>query len=407
MWWDEYIRYPVVLVLIILMAGCGWNPVIFQENDKRSAIRSGQQDGRCDGSENYIPWEENSLHPVRTIRVNFHFMDSRDGSYNLDKEDGIYFAERLVGEANKKLAENRAMRLPLNNNTPVLDPRIRYRLVTKENGDPAIYFHYDDDHFYLIKKGKHQNNYDRKVIEQYGVGLDSVLNVFVQVPPPEDLMPDHYGGLINGIALRNAIKISGPLRELPEVWRYSGMFNHEVGHILGLRHSWTGEQCHDTPAHSNCWNFTNDGSVCDSLVSNNVMDSNASQSALTPCQIGIMQSNLTRENGSGREFVDRDFCEKNSEAPYLVTDSLVWCMEKDITSDIRIRRGGYLEISNRISMSSDSGIYIEKGGRLVLKDGAILENACGYSWKGIFTKSNSEEGLIVEEGAVVRNILGE
>src|SRR5690625_7532781 len=106
-------------------------------------------------------------------------------------------------------------------------------------------------------------------------------------------MPDHYGGLINGIALRNAIKISGPLRELQEVWRYSGMFNHEVGHILGLRHSWTGEQCHDTPAHSNCWNFTNDGSVCYSLVSNYVMVSNAFHSAFIPCLTLLMQIRLT------------------------------------------------------------------------------------------------------------------
>src|SRR5690625_7475544 len=109
------------------------------------------------------------------------------------------------------------MRLPLNNNTPVLDPRIRYRLVTKENGDPAIYFHYDDDHFYLIKKGKHQNNYDRKVIEQYGVGLDSVLNVFVQVPPPEDIMPYQYGGLINGFAFCYSNNIYVPLMELLDV----------------------------------------------------------------------------------------------------------------------------------------------------------------------------------------------
>src|SRR5690625_7967079 len=109
------------------------------------------------------------------------------------------------------------------------------------------------------------------------------------------------------------------------------------------------------------------------------MDSNASQSALTPCQIGIMQSNLTSENGSGREFVDRDFCEKNSEAPYLVTDSLVCCMEKDTTSDIRIRRGGYLEISNRISMCSDSGLYIVRGRCSVFNERAMLATACVYS----------------------------
>lgn len=407
MWGDEYIGFFGAFVIAVIMAGCGWNPVIFQENDDRVTIRTGRQTERCDDTENYIPWEKSPLNPVRTIRVNFHFMNSRDRSMNLSEEDGIYFAERLIREANKKLEENRAMRLPLGNKTPVLDPLIRYRLVEEGNGDPAIYFHYDDEHYYLIKEGKHQNNYNRDVIDQYGVGLDSILNVFVQVPPPEDLMPDHYGGLINGIALRNAIKISGPLLEHPEVWRYSGMFNHEIGHILGLRHSWTGEQCHDTPRHPNCWNYTNDGSVCDSLVSNNVMDSNASQSALTPCQIGIMQSNVIRKNGSGRDFIDRDFCKMISDVPFIVKDSLVFCMEKDVTCDIRILKGGYLEISNRISMASGTGIYIEKGGSLVLKEGAILENECGFYWKGIFTKSKYEEGLIVEDGVVIRDVIGE
>src|SRR5699024_4783488 len=130
----------------------------------------------------------------------------------------------------------------------------------------------------------------------------------------------------NGIALRNAIKISGPLTERAEEREYSGMFNHEEGHILGLRHSWIADQCEDTALHPNCWNYTHDGSVCDSLVSNNVMDSNASQSALTPCQIGIMQSNLARETGSGRSFIDRDFCQRDSGKPFLVKDSLFFCM---------------------------------------------------------------------------------
>src|SRR5699024_7391527 len=137
----------------------------------------------------------------------------------------VDFAVKLVKQANQKLHENQPMRLPPENRTPVLDPLIQYRIVDGKNGKRAIYFHYDDDHYYLIKKGRGQNNYSRTIIERYGRDLDSVLNVFVQAPPPDSLMPDNYGGLINGIALRNAIKISGPLTEEAEVWRYSGMFN--------------------------------------------------------------------------------------------------------------------------------------------------------------------------------------
>lgn len=381
---NEYIGYSLVFIFFVLPTGCAWYPVHVSHVTNIS-IRSDQDD--CREGEYYVPRHgRDGVTPVRTIRVNFHFMNSLDGSRNLPEEAAVDFAVQLIKQANRKLIENQPMRLPPENRTPVLDPLIQYRIVEMKDGNPAIYFHYDDDHYYLIKKGQYQNNYSRTVIENFGLNLDSVLNVFVQVPPPDSLMPKKYGGLINGIALGNAIKISGPLTQEAEIWKYSGMFNHEVGHVLGLRHSWTGNQCEDTPAHANCWNYTQNGSVCDSLVSNNVMDSNASQSALTPCQIGIMQSHLTRENGLGRPFIDRDFCHRDSEEPFVVRDSLVWCMEKDVTTDIRIRKGGYLEISNRVSMAAGTGIYIERGGQLVLKDGATLDNACGYEWKGVFSR---------------------
>lgn len=51
----------------------------------------------------------------------------------------------------------------------------------------------------------------------------------------------------------------------------------------------------DAPANANCWNLNSPaGSNCDnwSKVSNNLMDYNADQSSLSPCQIGIMQNNL-------------------------------------------------------------------------------------------------------------------
>lgn len=76
--------------------------------------------------------------------------------------------------------------------------------------------------------------------------------------------------------------------------------------MLGLNHphesdSYTWGECADAPIHPDfpnirqCWNLNEPaGPYCNvqSKVSNNLMDYNASQSALSPCQVGIMQGNL-------------------------------------------------------------------------------------------------------------------
>ncbi len=401
--WGCYLLVSTLFILV-QFTSCAWKPVsgiYVAENDpsattRRHSVKSGFP------SERYIPWNgESQITPMRTIRVNFHFMNSRDSSKNLHGEAAIAFAQRLIEEANSDLGNNQPMRLPLGNHTPVLDPLIRYEIERRKDGSPAIYQHYDDDYYYLVKKGKFRNNHQTQVIDRYGAGTDSILNVFVQAPPPDSMMDENYGGLITGVALRNGIRISGPLTEDSRVYKYTGMFNHEVGHVLGLRHSWTRDQCDDTPEHTNCWNFTQNGSECDSLVSNNIMDSNADQNAFTPCQIGIMHQNLTEVGKRGRSYLKVDYCKKLSVAPIRIRDTVVWNREIDVISDIVIEKNSQLVIHSRLSMPQAGRIYIEKNGQLVLKNKAVIDNACGMRLDGVFVKSDRTDQLVIEEGASV------
>lgn len=398
---NSQVTLAVMLILGLLVSSCSWKPVRkFQTTEEVGdlVIRS-RDDNVCKGSAYYIPWEGySSVTPLRTIRVNFHFMNSRDGHKNLKGDKAVQFAQDLLKEANNELANNQPMRLPLHNETPVLDPLFQYELVNKTDGSPAVYEHFDDDFYFLVKRGPYQNNYDRSVIDRFGIGLDSILNIFIQVPPPDSMMVERYGGLKTGVALRNGIRISGPLITDARVWSYSGMFNHEVGHILGLGHSWVQDLCDDTPEHANCWNFTDDGSVCDSLVSNNIMDSNASQSALTPCQIGIMQRSLTEHNRATRQFQKFDFCHRKIEQPIHIQDTMVWCRETDVVADVVIEKNSLLVVSSRVSMPAGSTIFIEKGGQLILKKNAKIGNACGLAWEGIYSKTPKAGQVTVEDG---------
>ena len=399
-----YLVASIVTLECLLMA-CAWKPIahVTRVDDWPQTITRRSSVHPCEGELDYVPWSgQSGLFPLRTIRLNFHFMNSRDSSKNLTGETAIRFAVELVESANQGLIHNQPMRLPLDNQTPVLDPLIRYEIAPSEEGGPGIYEHFDDEYYYLVKKGKYRNNYDRSVIDRYGIGLDSILNVFVQVPPPDSMMGENYGGLKTGVALRNGIRISGPLLDDARVYTYDGMFNHEVGHILGLRHSWVRDQCEDTPEHSNCWNFTNNGSECDSLVSNNVMDSNADQNALTPCQIGIAQRSLTESQHPERNFQDQSFCLSQDVAPVRIQDTVYWCREVDVVTDVVIEKHGTLIIDNRVSMPRDGRIYIEKDAQLILKKNAVLENVCGWSWGGIVTKTNSEDQVVVERGASIQ-----
>lgn len=72
---------------------------------------------------------------------------------------------------------------------------------------------------------------------------------------------------------------------------------HELGHTLGLDHTWSVDDgCNDTPNNPNCWNV-NEPAGCTPL-SNNLMDYNAGQNALTICQTNRMHYFLLGGEGN-------------------------------------------------------------------------------------------------------------
>ena len=112
--------------------------------------------------------------PVKYLRVNFHFMNSEDSTHNYNGERAKRFAREMIREATKGLEKNRKMLLPQGNDTPVLPVRYRYVLTPSRGFEPdsGIYCHYDDRLYWFVSRGKDRNNYDRDVIQEYGVGQE-------------------------------------------------------------------------------------------------------------------------------------------------------------------------------------------------------------------------------------------
>lgn len=366
----------------------------------------------CKDYEAYMPDTNYLDHfPIKQIRINFHWMNSADSSQNYNEKDALYFTKGLLHAMNYDLNKNNKMWLPHNNDTPVLPNPYRLVLTPRPNDpdDDGIYFHFDDELYYYVVRGKNANLYDREVFKKYGVQLDTVLNIFIMPHHPDSVASPTYAVHGTGIALGNSIKVAGIHVAYNSFWGFRGTFNHEVGHILGLSHTWAyNDGCDDTPQHDQqCWN-RGQGNGCDSLTSNNVMDYNAMQHAWSPCQVGKIQMRLSDETSRQRKYLIPNWCELHEDRHIHIRDTIVWAGMKDLEGHLTIEPGGMLTIKCRVSLPKDAKITVKAGGTLIVDEGR-LHNACGDQWQGIeIEQIGSSKGAVTFLGEVkVENVLNE
>ncbi|MEN0047168.1 MAG: reprolysin-like metallopeptidase [Bacteroidota bacterium] len=376
-------------------------PSEYDEKVVKSRFRSAAR--ACRDALAYAPDTNYIEHrPMRYIRVNVHFVNSSDSSKNFIGKEALNYAKNIINNVNQDLSKNAKMHLPIGNNTPVLPTQYRLKL-TRRTGtehDTGVYCHFDDELCYYVHKGKNRNLHKQDVIKKYGIQLDSVLNVFVMPHHPDSLASKTYAGGGVGVALGTNVKMAGMYESGNPFWHYRQILSHEVGHVFGLQHSWLNDGCEDTPKHPNCWNRSKNGSACDSLASNNLMDYNAWQLALTPCQIGRIHRMISTLNSRPRKLVIPTWCDYDAEKSITIQDSIHWKGAVDMEGDLLIAAGGTLQISCRLSLPKGAKITIAPGGKLILKN-AHLHNACGDQWKGIeIQEQKKEKGEVVMIGEV-------
>jgi len=336
----------------------------------------------CNDFNAYQPGPETQeLILFHELRVNFHFLNTVDKAYNYTENEGKQLVKELIKNANDRLEKNRKMRLPIGNNTPVYDPGYRYVLHEQATHDGGIYFHYDDKLCFFANKGKYKNNYSSAVIDKYAIGLDSIINIFVMPHIPQKMRSKTYKTSRTGVALGNGLKIAGLFESGKPSWAFGTLLNHEVGHILGLRHTWnSNDGCEDTPMHSNCWAPTGEKPCIH--ASNNLMDYNNSQMAITPCQIAKIHKQFNAIHSTQRKLLVKQWCDYIPDKPIIIEGDIIWNGARDINRDILIEDESSLTIKCRMHMAKGAKIVVQPGAVLNLYNSHIHNN-CGDKWGGI------------------------
>lgn len=343
----------------------------------------------CSISENYVPDEFTER---RTVRVNVHLINNMEGTANFNLKEGKRFYRKIINNANERLTNNKKMSLPVDNETPVIDPHFRYKLIKTKGSDGGVYHHSEKHDYYFLNKGKNRNNYDKKVVQRYSVDADSILNIFAISHHQDSVKRKGYKATRTGIALGTSLKISGIYSNRhKKPYEFATLLNHEIGHVLGLGHAWTKyDGCDDTPVHPNCWD-QHSGPPCDGTFSNNVMDYNRSQMAYTPCQIGKIHKSLNRLDSRTRGLVFPSWCKPDTSEIISIDRPVIWKGDRDLRKNIVISPKGSLELHCRLSMAQNTTITIEDGGQLIMHNHAKIHNACGDEWGGIIISTSKKE----------------
>lgn len=252
---------------------------------------------------------------IYTLRVNIHVIQDSLGRGNFtiidslgENAPGWYWLREVVRDAGARMGKLDSMNMP-SSSAHISESYIRYEVVgVYAWPNQKLY----ELHSVIPSTGHRMYEY---VMEQDDVDhKEDALQLFIAGRNNKDGGKIASRGIASGApdkrwtVLFNMHQLSKQKRSY---WPAT-LIMHEIGHNLGLRHTWNqNDGCDDTPMnpyHLNrsatgfqCWALNEPAtSKCDSLhkCSNNMMDYNAYQNALTECQLAKIHYNIKENKGN-------------------------------------------------------------------------------------------------------------
>ena len=334
--------------------------------------------GGCD----FISDQYSDDMPVITIKMAIHYIAVGNGNfYDGDVNDwnnmnGTTNAILLIDKSNEILSN--IVVNPIQSEHYLGDSRIRFEVVP--NYEDGVYF-WDDESDYVPVPGV----LNVKIIDEFPVKLRG-LACSIGWDCDNVVMWGWQSSESNG----------GPWF----FWNYANLLNHEVGHVLGLNHSFISlAECSgvdiDYKLESNNGDPWSSGGK-------NTMSYVAEQKALSPCQWKHIYTNLYNGTFS---FADIDCSETFSDI--VITQDETWDERTIVMSDVRVLSGNTLTIKCKVELNSSSSIYVESGGKLVIDGGYLTSlSQCDVdSWSGIVVNGgNSDFDVKMYNNAVIENV---
>lgn len=251
-----------------------WNP-----NDGNNALNSLLLNTLCNDINLYATINNNTS--TKTIRIAFHIFQKSNGTGNLQNT----IADRQWLQTYNWFYINQIFNNLNQMALPTTSPYIQ---------DSKIYFQLDSIYFWKDDYGWEGN------IDNQGAGYtkgESLYNTYVTNKPNVANKTTTLHVFMSGNGGKPDGAGSGQARCLADKrwimfnsiyqaylnntgWNAGPILRHEIGHALGLKHSWYTDDCNDTP--DNCGNDCN---VSPTPNTNNIMDYGLFKDALTRCQI--------------------------------------------------------------------------------------------------------------------------